>query len=298
MSIANARNGTERLFILLPVYNRREITARFVEALAQQTWREFTLVLIDDGSTDRTAEAVRRIWPSVEVLEGKGNWWWAGSLEQGCAHVQRLGVVDEDILLLANDDVSIRPEFLAQALNELAELPDTLLLARQVDTATGEEIDYGGGVRADLKELRFTAAALPGSIDCLPTRGLFLRWRDLKRTGGFRPALLPHYLSDYEFTLRARARGLQLRVARTASLEVSLDQSGRSLKNLFSEPRMSRFRLIFSRRFKDNPVTWSVFVWLAAPLARKPYLWLKIWCHFLITATRCLLRPIERAEHR
>jgi len=291
---AVAEGGTDaRVFILLPVHNRREITVRFVEALGRQTWRDFQLVLIDDGSTDGTADAVRAAWPATQVLTGTGQWWWGGSLDQGCQHLRRTGVVADDILVLMNDDVVIGPDFLEQALAEFAQTRDTLLLARQMDARTGAEIDHGGGVRADLREMRFVAATRSEEINCLPTRGLFLRWRDLERAGGFRPAHLPHYLSDYEFTIRAQQRGLQLKVARTASLGVRTEQSGRSLQNLFAEPRTRRFGLIFSQRFKDNPVTWSAFVWLAVPWPRKPYLWLKIWVHFLVVAVRCAVRPVE-----
>lgn len=283
-----------RLCILLPVHNRRDITTRFVESLTQQTRRDCRLILIDDGSTDGTAEAVRKLWPAVEVVTGNGNWWWAGSLAQGCRHLQCTGVADDDTLLLINDDVVIHSDFLARALAEFGPMRDTLLLARQVDADTGEEIDHGGGIKADLRELRFTAVRQPDAINCLPTRGLFLHWRDVVRAGGFRPQSLPHYLSDYEFTLRAGRRGLLLRVAHTTQVGVRLSQSGRSLENLYTEPRARRFALIFSRRFKDNPVTWSVFVWLVVAPARMPYLWLKIWVYYLVIAWRCLVLPVEQ----
>lgn len=286
----------DRLHILLPVHNRRATTERFVAALARQTWREFHLVLIDDGSMDGTAEAVRALWPDVEVVRGSGKWWWAGALDQGCRHLAHKGIADDDLLLLINDDVVIGPEFLAQGRAEMASVTDTLLLARQVNAATGEEIDHGGGVHADLVELRFSAAREPERINCLPTRSLFLRWRDLQRAGGFRPERLPHYLSDYEFTLRAHRRGLALRIARAATVGVQMERTGRSLENLFCVRRLERFALLFSPRFKDNPLTWSAFVGLAAAPRRRPYLWLKIWGNFLLTAIRCVYEPVTRVE--
>jgi len=289
---------SERLHILLPVHNRRETTVALVEALRRQTRKEFHLLLIDDGSTDGTADAVRALWPEVEVITGTGDWWWAGGLDQGCRRLARTGVADEDVLLLINDDVVIEPIFLERGLAELGQWRDTLLLARQRDAATGAEIDSGGGVGADLVHLRFVAATAEAQINCLPTRGLFLRWRDLRRTGGFRPERLPHYMSDYEFTLRAHGRGLKLRIAREAAVGVQTERTGISRANLFRERRADRFRLLFSRRYKDNPVTWTAFVSLAVPPARRPWLWLKIWVNFLITATRCCYMPLSRAERR
>jgi GT2 family glycosyltransferase len=294
MSASIREKESGRLYVLLPVHNRRQTTVCFVEALKLQTWREFQLILIDDGSTDGTADAVRAIYPGVVVVSGDGTWWWAGSLDQGCRYLACSGVRSDDILLLMNDDVVIAPQFLEHALAEFREIQDTLLLARQVNATTGREIDQGGGVCVNLDELRFAAASNPMEVNCLPTRGLFLRWRDMCRTGGFRPKWLPHYLSDYEFTLRARKRGLQLRVAHKASLGVQVKQSGRSRENLFMDSRRRRFSLLFSNRYKDNPVTWSAFAWLVAPVWRRPYLWAKIWCHFLITVARCVFTPVKR----
>lgn len=287
-----------RLHIVLPVHNRRATTVAFVDALRRQTYQDFKLVLVDDGSADGTADAVRRLLPAVEVVTGTGDWWWAGSLAAGCRRIGETGGRDEDVLLLINDDVVFGPDFLAQGMAELATLPGTLLLARQTDAATGAEIDHGGGVRVDLKEMRFAAAARPGDIHCLPTRGLFLRWGDFVRTGGFVPDRLPHYLSDYEFTLRARSRGLALRVATAAVLGVDTNQTGRALANLLTEPRAGRFRLLFSRRYKDNPLDWAAFVTLAAPRSRRPYLWLKVWLNFGLTVVRCVFTPVPRAELR
>ena len=281
-----------RLHILLPVHNRCATTVRFVEALARQTWCGFHLVLIDDGSTDGTASAVQAVWPGVETITGRGDWWWAGSLDQGCQHLTRVGIADDDVVLFINDDVEIGPRFLEDALAEFLPLRDTLLLARQTDAATVAEIDFGGGVRADLARLRFAPTGDRAEINCLPTRGLFLRWRDYCTIGGFRPAALPHYLSDYEFTLRARRAGLALRIAHTATLGVHLGRTGRSLANLFAEPRLARFRLLLSPRFKDNPVVWSRFVGLAVPPARRPWLWAKVWAHAAVVAVRCAALPV------
>ena len=287
-----------RVHLLLPVHNRRATTLRFVEALRRQTYRNFHFVLIDDGSTDGTAAAVKQLCPELDVISGTGDWWWAGSLAEGCRHLQRGGISDDDVLLLINDDVELGPDFLADGLGELAAQPGALLLARQLDAATGAVIDHGGGVNVDLRELRFTAARSPAEVNCLPTRGLFLRWGDFLRIGPFVPERLPHYLSDYEFTLRARARGLALVVAQRASLRVKSEQSGRSLADLFALPRPARFGLLFSERYKDNPLTWSAFVLLAVPRARRPYLWLKIWGAFLRTVWRSCVTPVSPSAPR
>ena len=51
------------MYVVTAVHNRYNITKRFIEQLLEQTYKEFVLVLIDDGSTDNTAEMVKALMP-------------------------------------------------------------------------------------------------------------------------------------------------------------------------------------------------------------------------------------------
>jgi GT2 family glycosyltransferase len=280
------------VYLLVPVHNRRELTVRFAEALRAQTRRDFQLVLIDDGSTDGTAAAVTAVLPDAVVIRGSGEWWWAGCLDQGCRWLRRQAVPAGTMVGLMNDDVGIEPEFLEQITEELARHPDTLLLARSLDAA-GRLLDEGGGVRADLRRLTFVPTSDPGAVNCLPTRGLFLRWGVLERAGGFRPGALPHYLSDYEFTHRAWRRGLKLRVAATASVRLHEGTAGWTRDDLWRRKRAARVAAVFSPRFKDNPRAWIAFAWFTAPMPWRLLLPLRIAASTLLLLGRCLVQPVR-----
>jgi len=38
------------------------------------------VIIVDDGSSDRTAEEVAENYPEVTILEGDGNLWWTGAI--------------------------------------------------------------------------------------------------------------------------------------------------------------------------------------------------------------------------
>jgi len=103
---------------------------------------------------------------------------------------------------MINDDVTFEPDFLANAVSELANNPRVLLLAKAFEKERRHIIETG--LVADLTQLSFRAAAPGEEINCMTTRGLFLRLRDMKTIGGFYPKILPHYFSDYEYTIRAK----------------------------------------------------------------------------------------------
>ncbi|HUK05974.1 MAG TPA: glycosyltransferase, partial [Burkholderiales bacterium] len=56
---ADAADASGLLYVLAPVHNRRALTERFIGCLKAQTDRDYRLVLIDDGSTDGTAQMAR-----------------------------------------------------------------------------------------------------------------------------------------------------------------------------------------------------------------------------------------------
>ncbi len=46
--------------VIIPTYNRAEVLVRCLQHLEQQTWKDFEVVIVDDGSTDDTRERVER----------------------------------------------------------------------------------------------------------------------------------------------------------------------------------------------------------------------------------------------
>ena len=260
-----------KVYILLPVHNRKEITRGFIKCLTAQTSSNYHLVLIDDGSTDGTAEMVKEYIPSATVLRGKGDWWWAGSLQQGLDWLKDNATNDDDIVLMINDDVEIPPDFIETggALSK----PGVLMQATLCDDITREVVD--SGVVYEEQKMLFRAPKPGEAVNCLNTNGLFVRWQDLQIVGGFHPYLLPHYLSDYEFTMRAYKKGLTLSVSPDIKLYWSQGTTG---FHLIEEDDLLPFlKKTFSKKSAGNPVYWTMFVFLNSSIKNMPSHLIKIW---------------------
>jgi len=263
------------IYILLPVHNRIEVTRSFISCLARQTYDNYHLILIDDGSSDGTAEMVAENIKNLTIITGQGSWWWAGCLQQGFNWL-KLRASDNDIVLIMNDDVTFSHDFLGKALS-LLESYDGMLLPQVYDPKTGETKETG--VEADFNKLIFKTASMPDKINCLPTRGLFMRMRIIKMVGDFHPRVLPHYLSDYEYTIRAHRMGVHLQTAHDLLISFDEGTTGfRSFEGLSFKTYLSR---IFSIKSAVNPFYWSMFVFLTAPIARIPFLAVKVWLRFI-----------------
>lgn len=250
----------------MPVHNRIEHTRAFVGCLRKQSFQDYHLLLIDDGSRDGTADMVISELTRVSVIRGDGNWWWAGSLQKGVEWLVAQEVADSDLVLIINDDSFIDEGFLQTAVDILDDPGVTLLLPQAYCRESGKLIDCG--VHVDWRRLKFDP---PGSLDevnCLSTRGLFLSMGTFRRIGGFHPRLLPHYLSDYEFTIRAQRKGCRL--VCDPRLKLWMDNNSTGYHTVRDETFTGFCRKFFSNKCAMNPLYWAAFVVLACPWRWKP----------------------------
>src|SRR5262249_51473769 len=251
--------GSERMatiHVLAPVHNRREVTERFARCLAAQTDPGFHLLLVDDGSTDGTAEAVASIIPTATIIRGTGSWWWAGSLEQARRWLLREPAHPGDLVLIANDDTTFAPDFLESARAIMVGAEHTLLLAQPSSAHTGERAAIG--VQVDWRKLAFKPSNDPTRIDCFSTRGLFLSRADFIDLGPFHTVLLPHYLSDYEFTLRAARKGFHLQT--DPRVRLLMDETSTGIRTLDYSSAGAYLRSVMSIKATANPIYWTTFV--------------------------------------
>ncbi|MBN1318243.1 MAG: glycosyltransferase family 2 protein [Anaerolineales bacterium] len=55
--------------IIIPVYNCERYLAQAIQSALDQTYRETEIIVIDDGSTDSSAETVKHLLPAVRYLK-------------------------------------------------------------------------------------------------------------------------------------------------------------------------------------------------------------------------------------
>lgn len=102
--------------VLLTCHNRREKTLACLTSLYQCHLPEKYILdafLVDDGSTDRTTEAVQAKFPDVNIIEGNGNLFWNQGMR--LAWQVALNKKEYDFYIWLNDDTIL----FEQGLNEL-----------------------------------------------------------------------------------------------------------------------------------------------------------------------------------
>ena len=247
------------VYLILPVFNRIEHTKKFIDDLISQIYQDFHLVLVDDGSTDGSAEMVKdRLSAKSTILKGKGNWWWGGSLNQGYLFLS--GKIAElgDYVLIMNNDTSFEADFIQKGIERIKSDEKLLLTANAYSLETHALID--SGLTIEWNNFEFRPSKSADEINCLSTRGLLMHLSAFQELGGFYPNLLPHYLSDYEYTHRAFCKGFKL--ITDNSFRLLADESATGVE-IVGNNRLAEYKDLFSKRYKSNPFYRMSFIILS-----------------------------------
>ncbi|MFO7638998.1 MAG: glycosyltransferase [bacterium] len=109
-----------RVSVLLPARDEERNIVAVVESLAGQDYPDYELLVLDDGSTDRTPELLRELavrFPRIRVLAGEPL--SPGWLGKHWACHQLAGAASGELLLFTDADTRHRPEALRRAVAEM-----------------------------------------------------------------------------------------------------------------------------------------------------------------------------------
>ena len=116
-----------KLSVIMPVYNTKEEFLReAVESILNQTYTDYELIIIDDGSTNNVEEVINSYKDKRIVYIRQENTGIVGALNNGWNHAK-----GEYIARMDSDDVSYPDRFEKQAMF-LDNNPDISLVGGQV----------------------------------------------------------------------------------------------------------------------------------------------------------------------
>lgn len=206
-----------RLCAVLTCFNRREKTLACLDALAASSGLEgvrVSAVLVDDGSTDGTAQAVRERFAWVEVVRAEGNLFWCRGMHLAFESALKTGF---DAYLWLNDDTMLAPDALSRLLASAAGLRrrsggPVIVVGSTVDDATGV-LTYGGERRPSrLKPLRIERvqpSVAPQRCDSMTGNIVLISAEAARRVGNIDP-VFEHSMGDTDYALRANRLGVEV----------------------------------------------------------------------------------------
>lgn len=189
--------------VVIPAYRHQAFVGEAIASVLNQTFEDFELIVIDDGSPDDTAAVAERALagdPRARLLRQPN----AGSH----ATINRgLELARGDWIAILNSDDRYHPERLARLLAAAGDEHDFLVTDLRLIDSAGEAVTDPGhwfnGMIESFRQYARTNGHLAGLLHgnyTASTSNFFFR-RDLVATiGGFRDY---RYIVDWEFALRA-----------------------------------------------------------------------------------------------
>jgi GT2 family glycosyltransferase len=213
--------------VIIPNFNGLRFLPELFEGLSRQSFRDFEIIFVDDGSTDGSVAWVEEHYPEARILVNRRNTGFVAACNLGGdAAYGRL-------LAFLNNDTEPEPEWLAQMALAVCDNPDTgifaskMLLFDRRDTlhTAGDMLGIDGMPRNrgvwEVDRGQYDAAAVV--FGACGGSAVYRRelWQAL---GGF-DADFWMYLEDVDFAFRAQLLGWQARFVANARVYHRLSAS-------------------------------------------------------------------------
>jgi glycosyltransferase involved in cell wall biosynthesis len=209
--------------IVTPAYNQAEYLAETIESVLAQDYPNLEYLVFDDGSTDATADVLRKFDGRVR-WERHENIGQSATLNKGWrqGHGSYLGYLSSDDRLL--------PNAVSTLVGALEAHPEVSVVYCDFDV-----IDKHGRFVRRLACPDYNHLQLVEELNCQPGVGALFRREVFDRTGGWRSDL--RKIPDFEFWLRAARLGPFLRVPQVLS-EYRVHEESASIRPVAPERSM------------------------------------------------------------
>ncbi len=225
--------------IVIPCHNNLRHSDLCLRSLAQFTREPIEVVIVDNGSTDRTPEwiaALRNAFDNIHVISNRENRGFAPAVNQGLAAFR-----DRNVVIL-NNDVVLTPGWLARMLMVLREEERCGMVGPVTNHAPYPQgvdgLGYGDDMGRMFQEaVRLSTASAGMGFEAARLSGfcLLLRRELIDAIGGLDERFRPGFFEDDDYGIRAGLAGFRLRVA----LDVFVHHfGGATFSRVVSDPRV------------------------------------------------------------
>lgn len=112
--------------VIIPNWNGAAFLPTCLDALKQQTFRDFQVLVVDNASTDGSVELVRVRYPGVKVIRLSKNVFFSGAVNEGIRQSR------SPLLALLNNDTEAEPQWLGELVAALERNPQAGVAASKM----------------------------------------------------------------------------------------------------------------------------------------------------------------------
>ena len=206
-------NLQPRVAIIVVNWNGRDITLECLRSLAALTYPNTDLIVVDNASSDGSADAIRTAYPSVLLLAMPENLRFAGGNNAGIREALARGA---DMVLLLNNDTVVDPDFLTHLANRMGADPAYGMVAPKIFYFDQpDRIWFAGGVismwtgtmkHTGIREIDCGQHDTPREIDYASGCCILVRGEVIAKAGMLDESYYM-YTEDADWSMRVRRAG-------------------------------------------------------------------------------------------
>lgn len=126
--------------VIIPNYNGEELLKDCLTSLAWQSFKDFEIILVDNGSSDKSLEYVRSNFPAVRIIQLNKNYGFARAINKGVKQSLSQYVV------FLNNDTSCSREWLGNLVKCADKHPEVISVNSKLLNFHQQNIIDGAGV--------------------------------------------------------------------------------------------------------------------------------------------------------
>ena len=205
----------KQVIIVIVNWNQKKQLEICLSSLKKTEYNNFSVVVVDNGSIDGSANMVKQKFPSMDLIENEENYGFAKGSNIGIKHA--INKYNPDFILLLNNDIEIRE---GKWLNILVEItnkdragiasckllfPDgTIQCAGSISTVFGRKQDRNGYT----SDIRGVTEDTP--MDTVMGACFLIKREVIETIGLLDEGFTPYLWEDFDYCVRARKAGYSI----------------------------------------------------------------------------------------
>lgn len=181
-----------KVSVIIPTYNREQFIVETINSVLNQTYKDFEIIVVDDGSTDNTKSKLEQFKSKIKLIEQKNS-------ERAIARNNGVkNSTGQYVAFLDSDDIWIKNK-LEKQVEILNSKPEVILTygqclrinedGRKIKTAKRQLRGFSGNVYERLLMRNFVVSPTP-----------MIKREFFEKTSGFQTKYIPY--EDWEFWIR------------------------------------------------------------------------------------------------
>ncbi len=128
-----------KVSVVIPNWNGESLLSVCLQSLKEQSWQDFQLIVVDNGSSDDSVQVIKKIFPKADIIQLEKNIGFAPAVNLGIEKAQ------SEYIFLLNNDTQVDNHCLQQIVKTADQKKDYALFAvKMINFYDHQKIDSAG----------------------------------------------------------------------------------------------------------------------------------------------------------